>query len=190
MDAGLAKVINSTVGTDDFKSLDKLIYGRQGLVPSENVYFHIGNFETKKALVTVNSTDKTSYSDEPVVSIKMWTDGGFSIGATVKYGIETSGYWGATVYGGIAIFINGTLVKTGYEMESSDSVHGLTTVTVKTDNIYFSSGDVVEIKPYVSGRIKSSSTSTTVDLSCELSASTPIVIYADSVEKPFDIIHA
>lgn len=188
MDAGLAKVINSTVGTDDFKSLDKLIYGRQGLVPSENAYFDIGKYENKKATVTVSTTEKSSYSDEPIVSLKMWTDGGFSIGATVNYGIASSGYWDIRMYGGIAVFVNGELVKTAYHT-SFGELSSYRTGTVKTENIYFSLGDVVEIKPYISG-YRTDTGSQTVNLSCELSASTPIVIYADSVEKPFDIIHA
>ena len=72
MDAGLAKVINSTVGTDSFKPLDKLMYGRQGLVPSENAYFKIGNFGSKRTSISVAGTELSS-SGEPVVSMKMWT---------------------------------------------------------------------------------------------------------------------
>lgn len=190
MDAGLAKVINSTVGTDDFKSLDKLLYGRQGLVPSsENVYFKIGNLGDKNATVTVTSNSAfKAYSPEPLLSMKMWTDGGFSLEAKVEYGIATSGSWSMSIYGGIAVFVNGTLVATGTDNRSG-SIGGSLTKSVRCDNIYFTTGDIVEIKLYIEG-YKTSSFSNNVDLFCKTIPTNPIVVYATSVEKPFDITYA
>lgn len=39
MDAGLAKVINSTVGTDDFKPFDKIFTDNRSIVASDEKYF-------------------------------------------------------------------------------------------------------------------------------------------------------
>lgn len=40
MDAGLAKVLNSTVGTDEFKALDKVFSDNARLVGSDDVMYH------------------------------------------------------------------------------------------------------------------------------------------------------
>lgn len=39
MDAGLAKVLNSTVGTDKFNSLDKLLLGEKTIVGTDEPYY-------------------------------------------------------------------------------------------------------------------------------------------------------
>lgn len=189
MDAGLAKVINSTIGTDSFRPLDKLLYGRQGLVPSENEYFKIGTFEEKSATVSVTSTKTVSAYGAPILSMKMWTDGGISLGATPYFGISTSGSWTMSISGGIAVFVNGTLIMTGTTSISGTVSGASQGSAVKCENIYFSAGDVVEIKPYISGR-KDSTNSSAVDLYCKILSTCPIVVYANSVEKPFDITYA
>ena len=188
MDAGLAKVINSTIGTDSFKPLDKLLYGRQGLVPSDNAYFNISNFEANRVTVTTAQTNASAYSEGTIIRLKMWTDGGFKIGASVKYGCETSGNWTSSVSGGIAIFVNGVLVKKGIGSHYGE-LNGTLNADVKTDAIYFSTDDIVEIKSYVSGN-RTTSGSGNVTFFGEINTSNPIVIYADSVEKPFDILRA
>lgn len=52
MDAGLAKVINSTVGTGNFKSLDKVLFDGARLVASEDVMYEYDKTFTKKEVST------------------------------------------------------------------------------------------------------------------------------------------
>lgn len=52
MDAGLAKVINSTVGTGNFKSFDKLLFDSARLVASEDVMYEYDETFTLKEVNT------------------------------------------------------------------------------------------------------------------------------------------
>ena len=192
MDAGLAKVINSTVGTDLFRPLDKLLYGRHGLAPSENAYFSVGNLKSTKVTISVGQTKESAVSSESIIKMKMWTDGGFSIGANIRYGINpdvSSGYWELSVVGGIAIYVNGALYKQVYTNDRFGEQSGTTTESLKADNIFFSAGDIIEVKTYITGN-RLTSGSTKVGLMCDIDTSKPIVMYANAVEKPFDILRA
>ena len=59
--AGIKYALNSTLGTDDFKPLDKQITDRIGLIPDENIY-------TSKYLAP-NTTDSNLESSSSSVSI-------------------------------------------------------------------------------------------------------------------------
>lgn len=190
MDIALAKMLNSTVGTLDYRALDKMLYSRQGLVPSENAYFNIENITNQRATVLTNTTSMSVESTTPIVRIKMWADGGFSIGAKIIYGIDSSvssGAWEVNITGGLSVYVNGTFVKRG-TVSKSGALNGTYTGEPRVDGVYFSAGDVVEIKTYISANTKY--TSTKIQFLCEMDSSEPIVIYANSVEKPFDILGA
>lgn len=186
----VAKMLNSTIGTSDFKSLDELVHEGTSLTPSENAYFNIGNISSNRVTFKTGMTEKIAESTEPVMRMKMWTDGGISIGAVVNFGIDSSvssGSWAISARGGITVYVNGELVKTATATKSSYQV-GTTTETVKADNIYFSAGDIIEVKSYL--KAQTTSSGTTVQFLCEMDVSKPIVIYANSVATPFDILRA
>ena len=190
MDAGLAKVINSTVGTSSFKALDKLIYGRYGLIPSENTYFKIGNFETVVLNASLSQNKVVVEKTVPIASMTMWTEGGFSISATVNLeGIAdvANQYPKYNIDYGFAVYKNGVLAgkvtRNKTENQANISDYG----TLKIENLYFSTGDVLEIKLYFYGQ---TTNNYTAKATCSLLSTNPIIIHADAVEKPFDITYA
>lgn len=63
MDAGLAKVLNSTVGTSDLKSLDKIFEDSMRLIGSEDVmYVYTGTFtETAQEEYVLNTLIANQY---------------------------------------------------------------------------------------------------------------------------------
>ena len=193
MDAGLAKIVNSTVGTDHFKPLDKLLYGRYGLVPSENTYFKVGNFETVTLEVPLTVNKELVEATAPVFSMKMWTEGGFSISGSVGLNISNAGsvsnYPKYDIKIGFAVYKNGVMVGTSSGWTGtgtlSDTIETTTTGTV--ENIYFSTGDIIEVRLYFYGK---TTNIYPINVTCSVAPTSPFVIRADAVEKPFDITYA
>ena len=184
MDAGLAKVLNSTVGTNNFRSLDKVLYGRKALIPSENLYFNIGAIKNRTLSHTAGASAPAE-TEVSVVSLKMWTDGGFSIKVTYKLQ-DDSGVSNRYITGGFRLYINGKLVKTVSDISYDTSSTSAKTIDSTLNDIYFATGDLLELKMFCVPSHPTSSYTGTVTLR----DSDVIAIYADEVDKMFDITYA
>lgn len=182
MDAGLAKVLNSTVGTEHFRSLDKVLCSNKALVPSDNLYFNIGAFKNKTVSHSGNATAET---EADVLSLKMWTDGGLRIHVSGRIQ-DNSVVENRCARGGFRLYKNGVLLSyvegesaTNTSSTSERSFEG------KFSDVYFEIGDILEIKLYC----KLSHTTTSYKGTTSIGDSDVISIYADAVDKMFDLTY-
>lgn len=191
MDAGLAKVINSTVGTGEVVPFDKLLYGLKGLVPSTNEYFKIGTYEGATLTLTNTSTVVAQEAEHPLVSMKMWTDGGFSLSAVVGYGVTSNKNSYADVSVGLRAYKNGVKVAENLSKTATGDVDVGSTGSgaAPLDNIYFKKGDTIEVRLVCAIRENTKKTATFTVYGEINPSSNPIIIKATSVEKPFDIVY-
>lgn len=201
MDAGLAKVLNSTVGTKDFESLDKILnstvgtsnfrsldkvlYGNKALVPSSTNYFKIGNFDN---YTVEHIGDGSEFAEKTIVSMKMWTEGGFNISGTVSVN-DNSILKNYAANGGVSVYRNGALVNRVIPVKSTTAegsayIDAWTTGDFSFENIYFSTGDVIDIKLYCALTHPGEAYNGTTKID------TPIIIKAGVVDKSFDITYA
>lgn len=93
MDVGLAKVINSTIGTTKFQSLDEIILGSKSVVASDTLY------HTFNTTATLAKGDDNPSRELEVVTFKFPYSGSMRLNMDLK---TTSGY---TQY--IRIYKNG-----------------------------------------------------------------------------------
>ena len=100
--AEIKRALNSTVGTEKFKSLDKMIMGVKGLVSSNNLYAHILN----------NSITVASGETKTIDLIKMMWSG------SVKVAITT--YKSADKVASVGVSKNGVQIATSNISEGTD----------------------------------------------------------------------
>lgn len=184
MDAGLAKILNSTVGTDNYRPLDKVLYGSKALVPSENLYFNIGAIKNRTLSHTAGASAPKE-TEVAVVALKMWTDGGFDIKVPYKLQDDSS-VSGRYITGGFRLYRNGTLIATVSDISYDTSSTSSKSLEGTFNDIYFATGDLLELRMFCVPSHPTSSYTGTVTLR----DSDVIAIYADAVDKMFDITYA
>lgn len=135
MDAGLAKVLNSTVGTSSMKALDKVLDGviedvltrNRSLVASSEPYYQFPSvLNTWYAEVTT--------AEKSLITLTMPLTGS----ATLRYKFGSSDGSGATY---LRVYINGTLHKEITRVEAFNGSEALSGLVIA-----FSKGDVVDIR--------------------------------------------
>lgn len=133
MDAGLAKVLNSTVGTSSMKSLDQVLDGvmdtvitrNRSLVASDEPYY-VFPLALQGWYGTGSTTEKS------LVTFKMPLSGSANLIHQVSPGVN-----GNTSY--LLIYVNGTLYKTVTNSSLSSNEW-------LSETFSFSKGDVIDIR--------------------------------------------
>lgn len=147
MDAGLAKVLNGTVGTPEFKSLDKILYGLKTLTPSENIYLKIGNADGLFVEHTGYTGNTKTFAEKKVATLRMLADGGFNIGATLT-AYDNSKEAGYSANCRFRVYRNNTLLSEVQLDSYSSTSDGTMTTPININWLYFKEGDVIEFKLY------------------------------------------
>ena len=147
MDAGLAKVLNGTLGTPGFKSLDKILYGLKTLTPSENVYLKIGSDDGLFVEHNGYAGNTTTFAEKTVATLRMLADGGFNIGATLT-AYDNSTVLGYSALCKFRVYLNGGLFAQVEKNSLSGGTTTAETAPISMKWLYFKEGDVIEIKLY------------------------------------------
>ena len=102
--AGIKYALNSTLGTSEFQSLDKIIKGQKSLIKSQNLYYSFPELTFENV---------TSGKENEVIKelIKFKCSGSCRIVASKITGVS---------YLGIYVYINGTQVATGSDVLSAE----------------------------------------------------------------------
>lgn len=129
--AGIKYAINSTLGTSDFKPLDKMILGMRSLQASDNVYMTLSGFPS--AAPNNGQTEIVSHPQ----SITPYTSG--SLKFKVYYVTVQSGYTSPELY--FNVYINGSRA---YRDTLSPGPSG--TTTEHTLQISYQAGDVITLE--------------------------------------------
>ena len=135
--AEIKHAINSTLGTEDFKSLDKIIRSMRSLQASDDVYMNliplsISSVSYGKTQTFTSSQSLTAYSSG---SLKLKYD----------YTVPTTGDSGRS--NKLNILINNEVVST-YNLSTSATSSNLTQTT---DEIFYNMGDKISFNVEVTG---------------------------------------
>ena len=121
--AGIKYALNSTLGTDDFKPLDKQITDRIGLIPDENIYTskYLAPNTNGSDLVLSTSGSVSNIRELSSMSLCVNTQGQVNlkaIGSITCVQNEASGYGNfyTTISVVVNIFKNGELLYTSNQM--------------------------------------------------------------------------
>lgn len=121
----IKKALNSTLGTDKFRPLDKLFLKDKALVASDDLYVIIDSAVSLKANTTVKSTKK----------IKMLNSGSVKIGAVSSTPTKTN-----YDYSSIKVYLNNSdLDRLYFDHTENASVFSETTIN-------FSENDVITLE--------------------------------------------
>ena len=179
MSAILAKAMNSTMGTSDFKAFDQLLMRDASISKSTNVIYTIPFVETPRIEHTKAAQDEPGKIEKEILSFRIRAVGTFSLSAIMN-AFGNSGGTSVYIYNGIKVYRNGELVSTTvWSIMASNSVVGKTITT----DVPCLPGDIFSVRLYY----EESSTTTSYVMSgyCELYS---LKILGTVSESAFDIV--
>lgn len=149
----IAKAMNSTLGTSDFKSYDEIMLDHKSIIPTDQVLYVFGENATGYG---TNSTDIRYYeSDTPIIKFTMPLDGTIKI----KYNLAVIEK-GASKIAYIDIMVNNGVVTSDYTLSDEYELKTLCvsakrgdtiTIILACNSTLVADKDASNIKFYING---------------------------------------